>query len=603
MSEQEQGFPLRDWLAVLRRRKWAFLLPALLVAAVAGAAAWLWPPTWRSEATVLIEAAEIPEEIIGTLVNDYVEKRLESIDRRVMVTDSLVAMIQRYDLYPEERRTKPIMRLVERMRDDIKREMIRANIVDPRSGQRRSASIAFKLSFDYDTAATAQRITNELVTLYLNENLRQRRELATDTVAFLRGERERVEKQIAEIEARMAAFKRDNSDILPERQVYNRQMLDRAEQERRDLDRAIQSLKERESYIAAQLAQLEPYLPQLEPGAAMASPAGRLELMRSELASLTARYGTEHPDVIRARREVEVLERSVGGAGGGRRGLEQDRDRLAAELATLRQRYSDDHPDVRRAQRELDGISDALRVAGSSRGGAATSSRQSNPAYVTLQAQLAGIRSDLAATQEQRAKVDAVLASVQQLLLRMPDAEREYGAMQRQLTDAMALRDEIAGKETASRLGQAAESELKGERLSLIEPPSLPDEPVRPNRPLILVLGLALAIGGGAGTVALRQMLDDAVWTSSDLVQVMGAAPLAIVPRIDTPADRARRWALAGASCVALLAVIGGGVYLADRRYGPLDVFAYELQRKAGDLVRPYLPEALRPAPGGAERS
>jgi uncharacterized protein involved in exopolysaccharide biosynthesis len=603
MSEQEQAFPLRHWLGILRRRKWSFLLPVLLVMAVAVAAAALWPPTWRSEATVLIEDAEIPQEIIGSLVNDYVEKRLEAIDRRVMVTDSLVGMIQRYDLYPEERRTKPVMRLVERMREDIRREMIRANVVDPRSGQRRSASIAFKLSFDYGTPETAQRITNELVTLYLNENLRQRRELATETVAFLRAERERVERQIAELESRLAAFKRENNDVLPERLPYNQQMLARAEQERRDLDRQIQSLRERESYIGAELAQLDPYLPGPEARGPASSPEARLEALRAELAGFTARYGPEHPDVVRARREVEILERSVGGRGGGRTALEQGRDRMAVRLAELRQRYSDDHPDVRSAERELAAVEDALRVAGSRPRTAGAGGRTSNPAYVTLQAQLAGIRSDLAASQEQRVEADRGIDRFQGLLLRTPEVEREYAALQRQLDDAMALRDEIAGKETATRLGQAAETELKAERLSLIEPPSLPDEPTWPNRPVILLVGLVLAIGGGVGTVALRQTLDDAVWTPHDLVEVMGAAPLAIVPRIDTAGDRARRWATAGAAGVALLVALGGGLYLADRRYGPLDVYAYELQRRASEIVRPYLPASLRPAPAGAESS
>src|SRR5689334_15864055 len=180
---------LRDYLLILRRRKWSFLLPAALVMAAAVAAALLWPPTWRSTATILIEDAEIPEQLVGTLVNDYVEKRLESIDRRVMTTDSLLGIVQRYDLYPEARKTRPFAEVAETMRGDIKREMIRATVVDPRSGQRQNVSVAFTLSFDYGRPDAAQRITNELVTLYLNENLRQRRELTTDTAGFLRAER------------------------------------------------------------------------------------------------------------------------------------------------------------------------------------------------------------------------------------------------------------------------------------------------------------------------------------------------------------------------------------------------------------------------------
>jgi succinoglycan biosynthesis transport protein ExoP len=581
---------LRDYLLILRRRKWSFLLPAALVLALAVAAAQLWPPTFRSEATILIEDAEIPEELVGTLVNDYVEKRLESIDRRVMTTDSLLGIVRRYELYVEERKTRPFAEVAEKMRSDIKREMIRANVVDPKSGQKRSVSVAFTLSFDYGRPEIAQRITNELVTLYLNENLRQRRDLTTDTAGFLRGERERVEQQIREVDAKLAEFKSRNADVLPERLLYNQQLFSRAEQDLRELDRQIQSLKERESYIAAELAQLEPYMPDT---AGAQSPAARLQVARAELAMLTSRYGGTHPDVIRARREVEILEKSVG-PGGGRGSLQQDRAAKAAELATLRQHYTDEHPDVRRAQRELAVIDDALRVAGpaSVRG---LAGRTANPAYVTLQAQLAGIRTDLEASLAQRARVETSLTAYQGLLLRTPAIEGEYAALRRQLADAMALRDDIAAKEMATRLTQSAETELKGERLSLIEPPSLPDEPTQPNRTLILLVGLGLAIGTGGGMVTLRQLLDDAIWAPRDITELLGASPLAVVPRIASPGDRARHWATATASVVLVLLMIGGGIWLADRRYGPLDVYAYELQRRVANAVGPYLPTALKP--------
>ncbi len=581
---------LRDYVLILRRRKWSFLVPAGLVMAIAIAAALLWPPTFRSDATILIEDAEIPQELVGTLVNDYVEKRLESIDRRVMTTDSLLGIVQRYDLYVEERKSRPFAEVAETMRGDIKREMIRANIVDPKSGQKRNVSVAFKLSFDYGRPETAQRITNELVTLYLNENLRQRRELTTDTAGFLRTERERVERQIGEVDAKLAEFKSRNADVLPERLLYNQQLFSRAEQDLRELDRTLQSLKERESYIAAQLAQLDPYLPDTSgPGAA--SPAARLVVARGELALLTSRYGATHPDVIRARREVEILERSTGP--GGRGDLQQDRAAQAAELATLRQRYTDDHPDVRKAQRELGALDDALRVAGPA--AQAAPARAQNPAFVTLQAQLAGIRSDLTASLAQRTRVETNLAAYQGLLLRTPAIEGEYAALQRQLADSMALRNDLAGKEMATRLTQAAETELKGERLSLIEPPSLPSEPSQPNRKLILLVGLILAFGAGAGLVVLRQLLDDAIWAPRDITQLLGASPLAVLPHIASPGDRTRRWAAATASLALVVAVLGGGLWLADRRYGPLDVYAYELQRRAANAVGPFVPASLRP--------
>ena len=90
-------------------------------------------------------------------------------------------------------------------------------------------------------------------------------------------------------------------------------------------------------------------------------------------------------------------------------------------------------------------------------------------------------------------------------------------------------------------------------------------------------------------------MLDDAIWAPRDITQLLGTSPLAVLPHIASPGDRTRRWAAATASLALFVVVLGGGLWLADRRYGPLDGYAYELQRRATNAVGPYLPEALKP--------
>src|SRR5688572_8285519 len=126
---------LRDYLAILRRRKWLFVLPAALVFALALAFALMQTSIYRSEATILIEDAQVPEDLMATLVGRYLEERLEAISRRVMVTDSLLGIAERYNLYVEERSRLPINDVVEAMRRNIHREMIRTDVIDPRSGQ------------------------------------------------------------------------------------------------------------------------------------------------------------------------------------------------------------------------------------------------------------------------------------------------------------------------------------------------------------------------------------------------------------------------------------------------------------------------------------
>lgn len=586
---------IRDYVLVLRRRKWWFLVPAALVLAVALPVAQFWPATYRSSATILIEDPDVPQELVSSLVTGYIEKRLEEISRRVLATESLATLIERHRLWADEQEQLPTPALVAKMRDSIERHMIRANVVDA-EGEERTATTAFEVSFAYADPQMAQNVTDDLVSLYLEQNRRQRREFVDQTTGFLRSERERAEGRVREVDARLAAFKAANTDILPERRPYNEEQVSRAEQELRDLDRTIQSLKERESYIAAQLAQVDPYLPEPAVSPTGGSPEAQLDSLRTELATASARYGPDHPDVDRLRRAVEALTRTVqAGGGAGRSRLQQERARLRAELAMLRERYRDDHPDVRRIQRELESVEGALRAAPAvtTRGRGTAPVR--NPAYLSLEVQLAGIRTELATTQEQLARVQEVRAHAQELVARTPLIETDYRNLERELADARSFRNAVIDKELTARLGESLEKEAKGERLSLLEPASLPSVPEKPDRRLLQLLGIMLALGTGATAVILRHLLDGAVWTTRELTTLFGVAPLAVVPHVTTRGEQWRHRATVALVLAGLLSGLAGGAWWADRHYGSVNGLASELHRRTVETVSPYLPAIIRP--------
>ncbi|MEK0086039.1 Wzz/FepE/Etk N-terminal domain-containing protein [Benzoatithermus flavus] len=534
-----------EQLLMLRRRKWWFLLPAAAVLAATVAVTLAWPPTYRSTATILIEEAEMPEDLQGLVVAEYVEKRFEAITRRVMVTDSLLGIVERYRLYPERRKREPLSKLAAAMREDIHTEMIRANVVDPKSGQRRSLTVAFSLAFDYPEPATAQKVANELVSLYLDENIRQRRERAAETAGFVRSSLQEAEQKIRAVEQEIAAFKARNAGLLPEDQLAVQSGMARLESEQRDLDRQLAVLRQREAQLAALLARTEPVLLYGENGQPQ-SPAARLETMRAELVRLSARYSADHPDVVRLKREIEALAGETPGTGGGTGALRREREQLRTEIAALDRRYGPDHPDVAGKRRELARIEEALRAAGRSRtapvaGGRPDDPAPDNPAYVSLQAELASVRAELAALSRQAAEVARSLAELRERALRAPQVEREHQLLQRRLQDALAVREGLTKMEASVQLGQSLDSQLKAEQLSLIEPPSLPERPEKPNRPLLLLIGCVLALGAGTAGVVTGQLLDDAVWSPEDMAALLGEMPLAIVPHASVPAG----WRLA----------------------------------------------------------
>ncbi len=325
MNEEEQTKNLQDYLAAFRRRRAQIAAIFVVIFGIGLIVALAWPPTYRSAATILIEEQQIPVELVQSTVTSYASQRIQTISQRVMTRNNLMDIVTKFDLYANERKRETTEEILGRMREDIKLDMISAEVVDPRTGRPTAATIAFSLAFQGEDPARAQKVANELTTLYLQENLKTRASKAQETLTFLTDEAKRLEAEINSIDKRLAEFKAANADRLPELQPLLREQADRAEREFTDIATQIRSLEERRFYLQGQLGQLDPY-----GGDVTLSSGARLKALRTEYATLVARYSADHPDVSRLKREIESLERETGQV--------DTQESLRDKLAALRDR-------------------------------------------------------------------------------------------------------------------------------------------------------------------------------------------------------------------------------------------------------------------------
>ena len=120
-----------------------------------------------------------------------------------------------------------------------------------------------------------------------------------------------------------------------------------------------------------------------------------------------------------------------------------------------------------------------------------------------------------------------------------PQIEREYRELSRDYDNARAKYQEIRAKQMEAQTAQNLETDRKGERFTLIEPPLMPEKPVSPNRGALLILGIVLSLARSpAASSGCSKGSTRTVRGRKDLVQLLGVPPLAIVPRIVTPVDR-----------------------------------------------------------------
>lgn len=530
------------------------------------------PPLYRSEATILVERQEVPEDIVPSLVSDYIDHRFQVLTQQVLVTSHLVRIAERFDLYPEERGSMSRTGLADRMRSRANTEILRTDGGDPGSGSGET-TLAFRVSFADNDPRKARQITDELVSAYLSGNLETRRSVAEQTEAFFASEGSEIDRRIREIEDRLTEFTTKNRELLPEEAAFKRELLSNAQAELRALDSELRSLREQESFLQTQLALTDEFEP-VDRAAGAVTPESQLEVARAELATAQARYSSGHPDLVRLRQEVSSLERTVGRRGRNGALVEQE-SALSAELARLQDRYTAAHPDVQRVQRELIAVREALaqRSSASRRGGA---DQQRNPTYVQLSAQLNSIKADIRSGRAQIEELQEERAALQEQLARAPAVEREYTRLTRELENAVADREALATKQTTAQLSGSLETTDVGERLTIIEPPFTPTAPVSPNKKLILALGVVLAAGSGGFSVIVAELLDRSIRSTSDLKHLLGDAPLAALPTFMSPRDRRWRWIRRG-GFTALIGVIAaaGTVTYVHYRIVPLDVLGY----------------------------
>jgi uncharacterized protein involved in exopolysaccharide biosynthesis len=578
---------LSDYLAALRRYRRASATVFAGLLALCLAVALLLPSVYRSSATILIEEQEIPPEMVRSTITSYAAQRLQTINQRVMTRSNLLGIIDKFGLYADRRQRETTDEIVERLRDDLDFQTISAEVIDPRSGHPTMATIAFGLSYDGRDPALVQRVANEITNLYLEENLNNRTRKTAEATEFLKGEAEQAGAAAAELEKKLSAFKEANINELPEQKALIAQSAERAEIEIKEIDLQIRALKERNFLIDSQLAQVSPESPILSSGERVSTPGERLKALRTAYISLTAKYSDKHPDVAKMRQEIEALERETGAVDASADQAKQ-REALLAQRAGLAERYAAGHPDLAALDKRIAALDGALARRPRQQPRAAqrlAETEADNPAYLNLLAQREGNAVEIEGLSQRRAELRAKLAGYERRQQRIPEVERQYMSLARDWENAAVRYRELKAKLAEAQIAEQMERKSKGERFSVVEPPLLPEKPIKPNRLAIALLGLVLALAAGLGYAVLRETLDTSVRKAMDIAALAGAPPLAAIPYFDPEEagpERIRRRLIAfgTAAGLALAALL-----LAHWLWIPLDVLWFRALRKLGSLM------------------
>src|SRR5262245_26914986 len=168
-------------LHLVRRRAWLLIVLTIAGGGAAIAISEYLPSLYRSEALMLFEPQRVPGEFVKSLPAAAVDERLDALKSEILSRSRLEAVIDEFGLYPALRNTMPMEAIVLRMGGDI--------TVKPET------KVSFRVSYVSEDPSTAQRVAERLSTLFIEENIRDRANVANDTSGFLDSQLEDAKRQ------------------------------------------------------------------------------------------------------------------------------------------------------------------------------------------------------------------------------------------------------------------------------------------------------------------------------------------------------------------------------------------------------------------------
>ncbi len=519
MDEEGEVKSIADYLQIVRRRKYLIIIPILLLLILSVVVALILPPVYRSEATVLIEQQHIPTDLVQSTVVSLAEERIRQIEQKIMTINNVNKIIEKYALYADQRAELSDTELAEEFRASSELTLVSADVISGGRGQK--ATLAFKVSFSHKSPEIAQKVTSEIVTLYLDENIKNRTARALETTVFLDEEAGKFKLEIQKIENQIAEYKQKYSDSLPELLSVNVASINRVENELQQLSLQEKMLNERRISLRTQLAITSPTA--LNFDSSQSTEPDTLAALEAQLQFLLNKYSAKHPDIIAIQRKIDNFDKSTDSS-------------PVAEMGDI-----------------------------------------TNPVYLQLKSEMDIAAIELQNILSQREKLQAVLEQLEVRVSQTHQVERGYYDLMRDLENHRAKYQELKSKALEARLSQTLEEEQKAEKFSLLEPARVPTKPEKPNRLKILMMGFALSVGVGFGAGFGAEILDGSIRGYRALEHITGVEPLVVIPYIENQQDLQRSRKNKRNFIIITVVLIIGSILAVHFLYKPLDLLWFKV--------------------------
>jgi polysaccharide chain length determinant protein (PEP-CTERM system associated) len=378
----------------------------------------------------------------------------------------------------------------------------------------------FTVSFIDPDRDLAKRVVQSLLTIFIESNLGASRQDIQKARRFIDDQVAEYEKQLKDMEARLADFKREHPGMM----AQSGTVATRVEVAR---DRVLQTQADYQDAIA------------------------RRDALDKEMKST--------PQYLEVDGMPVIVDRS-----GNDPVAQMDKDIADARqrLTQLRFKFTEQHPDVMEAQRYLEDLERQRKEMGPSSGNrrsGAVSQRVANPLYDQVRLKLIDAETSVQTLERRLGSQKTELARLQELARTSPELEAQAMGLDRDYSVIKKNYEELLARRESAKLSQDVDAKADKVQFRVIDPPYVPNEPNFPNRPLFLTAVLLVGIGGGLAVGFAHSRIADAF---SSAQQLMDAFRINVIGSVSwvgaaSPRHQLREAMNFGAAMVGLLVVYG----------------------------------------------
>jgi len=490
---EEPRFDPLDYVSVLNRRKWWFIVPVVLSIVVGVLLVWLLPRTYEATARIAVGSPRVTATVIGAAEIDK-EERLRAVTQQLLSRSVLERTARLEKLDQNGSIDAAVSGLRAEISVTIPDSLTPGAAANPQAQQlspeQKAQLDSYLISIDDQDPELAQRIVNRLTQVFVDENNKSRELRAQDTSQFIEGELRASENRLNALEAKLRQTKESYMGRLPEQTSANLAMVSALQRQLESSATMMRGEQDRLSMIDRQIEALEQGADQAVGtlhGTAGESAQTRVAALRRELANAQLTFTEKHPEVVRLKDELTNAEK-------------------AAELERTRP------------------ASDRLGIL------------QTNPEYRQLTKDREAAKLRIAELQRQQRDANAQIAQYQARVESAPRVEQQMVSVQREYQLERDAYGSLMQKRQAALLNEELQRNQGGESFAILVPASLPSEPVKPKP--IRVMLMAVVAGfvlGGAGAVG-REYLDRSVHDARGLRDEFELPVLAEIPKIDPAA-------------------------------------------------------------------